>query len=76
MPFREFDTVRVTQLLAPKEVVSSSFAPPLQPAVGDQGSVVDIQPGQIGVEDVDAEGYTRWLAYFAPEELTVISRAQ
>jgi hypothetical protein len=74
MSFCELDTVRVARLLLSTRHVSSSFDPPIQPAVGDEGTVIDIQPGEFGVEDVDRNGYTRWFAYFTAEELTLVHR--
>ena len=74
MSFCEFDTVRVTRLLSPTRYVSSSSDPSILPAVGDEGTVIDIQPGEYGVEDVDRNGYTRWFAYFTAEELTLVHR--
>jgi len=46
----------------------------MQPAVGDEGAVIDVRGGEYGVEDVDEEGNTRWFAYFAPEELALVRR--
>lgn len=74
MSFKEFDIVRIARLASAERYISSSFDPPIQPAVGDEGTVIDIQPGEYGVEDVDHNGYTRWFAYFAAEELTLIQR--
>lgn len=71
--FPEFSTVRIRRLLPGDHHVSSSFSPPCVPHEGEVGAVVDVDGLSIGVECVDATGFTRWFAYFAPEELELVA---
>ena len=69
MSFEELERVRVVKLLSAERDVLGSFDPSPQPRVGEVGTIVDVRHDAYGVECVDREGYTRWLAYFAAEEL-------
>jgi hypothetical protein len=69
MSFEELERVRVVKLLSTERDVLGSFNPSPQPLVGEVGMIVDVRDDAYTVECVDGEGYTRWLADFAAEEL-------
>ena len=75
MAFFIHDSVRVTRLLVRERDVTGSAADPPQPRVGEVGTVVDdVGDGLYLVEQLTADGYTRWLAEFASEELELVDR--
>jgi hypothetical protein len=73
--FQVRDTVRIVRLLvAEREVMGASAAPP-QPHVGETGTVVeDVGEGLYLVEHVTDDGVTVWLAEFFGEELELLDR--
>jgi len=74
LPFAVSDMVRVVRLDEPARYVSGTASVLRQPAVGDEGSVVNVERGVVMVESVDAEGRTVWLADFFAGELELVSR--
>jgi hypothetical protein len=75
----ELDTVRVVQLLTPNRVFDGTESIRRAPRPGDQGAVVHVHhqnsvPVLYTVEAVDPDGHTLWLADFAPEELSLVSK--
>ena len=50
MRFREYDTVRIRTLLGEPKSYNTFGANRRNPRVGDEGIVVDIQPGDAGVD--------------------------
>ena len=76
MAFGINDTVRIARLLVDERDVTGSAAEPPQPRVGEVGTVADdVGDGLYLVEQLTADGYTRWLAEFAGEELELVERA-
>ncbi len=76
MAFAINDSVRIARLLADERDVTGSAAEPPQPRVGEIGTVVDdVGDGLYLVEQLTADGYTRWLAEFESEELELVERA-
>jgi len=76
MSFDINDTVRIVRLLTDERDVTGSAAEPPQPRAGEVGTVVDdVGDGIYLVEQLTADGYTRWLAEFAREELELVDRS-
>ena len=76
MAFGIGDTVRVARLLVDEREVTGSAAEPPQPRVREVGIVVDdVGDGIYLVEQLTADGYTRWLAEFSDDELELVERA-
>lgn len=75
----EHDVVTVTHLATTDRPFEGSDAVARPPAVGDVGTVVGVNdedpPTWCVVECVDDDGYTLWLAQFAPGELKRLWRA-
>ena len=77
MAFGIDDTVRIARLLVDERDVTGSAAEPPQPRVGEIGTVVDdVGDGLYLVEQLTADGYTRWLAEFSHEELELVEREE
>ena len=70
------DTVRLARLITDERDVTGTAAEPPQPRVGEIGTIVDdVGDGLYLVEQLTADGCTRWLAEFASEELQLVERA-
>ncbi len=74
MRFELYDTVRLVRLLTPQRDITGTEAALAQPAVGDQGTIVDVPGDRYLVEDVTPDGGTRWLAEFEAAELDLVAR--
>ncbi|HJU66706.1 MAG TPA: hypothetical protein VJ650_00560 [Gemmatimonadaceae bacterium] len=83
----EFDKVRIVALHGPPEAHVSLAQSTQLPAIGDEGTVVELisenghlnaDPDAHGtrymVENVGPDGGTQWLAEFARNELELVSR--
>jgi len=76
-PFEMFDVVRVARLEIPSRDVDGSGATPLQPRVGETGTIVEVVGDDVYlVERVTDDGRTLWLAEFAESELELVQRAE
>ena len=74
--FDEYDVVRVKKLLMPSRPFSGTEGATRAPQIGDEGAIVFLyDPSLFIIECVDKEGYTVWLADFAPEELELVWKA-
>ena len=76
-PIREYDVVRVTQLLEVARAFTGTASVARPPAVGDVATVChEYQPNDsaapVAVEMVDRDGYTIWLADFERSELELV----
>lgn len=75
---REYDRVRVTQLLTPDRQFDGTEGVRRPPRSGDLASIVhEYLPNDpqaiVAVEKVNARGYTVWLADFSRDELELVS---
>ena len=78
---REYDTVRVVKLTAPRRNFDGTNAVKRPPQVGDVATVChQYDPSDaratVAVEMVDEKGMTLWLADFSPDELELISHSK
>ena len=73
---KEFDCVRIVQLLCLERSYDGTASISRPPAIGDTGAIVHVYQtgdeikGYI-VESIDSEGRTIWLADFLPDELVL-----
>ncbi|HJU65921.1 MAG TPA: hypothetical protein VJ596_09600 [Gemmatimonadaceae bacterium] len=75
MSFELHDTVRIVKLLEPERAVDGSAPAPPQPRVGEVGAVVEcIGRDLYLVENVTADGFTKWMAEFMGAELELVER--
>ena len=75
MTFRELDGVRVARLVVASREVDGATAEPLQPRVGERGTVVECVGDDLYlVERATDDGRTIWLAEFHASELELIER--
>lgn len=75
---REYDLVRIANLLTNDRKFDGSDKVKRAPRVGDIATIVhEYEPndpnGKIIVEKIDDEGYTIWLADFDKDELELVS---
>jgi hypothetical protein len=74
--FKEYDVVKIGQLLLDHRPFEGSKSVSRPPQVGDVGMIVHVGENTSGktyyIEMVDSQGYTIWLADFLPEELLPI----
>lgn len=71
---KDFDTVRVVQLLDSERKYDASQGVMRPPRIGDTGAIVHIYSADdkatgYMVENVAPNGYTIWLADFLPDEI-------
>ena len=76
-PIREYDSVKVTRLLAPGRYFSGTVPVARPPAIGDVATVCrEYEPkdpsARVAVEMVDENGMTIWLADFERSELELV----
>jgi hypothetical protein len=75
---REYDLVRIANLLTNDRKFDGSDKVKRAPRVGDIATIVhEYEPhdpnGKVIVEKIDDEGYTIWLADFDKDELELVS---
>ena len=77
MSLKQYDLVRVRQLLQPPEVYDGWRVNKRPPQIGDVGTIVDVLqargcPDDYIVESSGADGDTVWLGDFSAEELELL----
>ena len=68
----EYSEVRIVRISgnSADRVISSSYAPPFVPQVGETATVVDARvDGRIIVEFGEPDGCARWVAWFREDEV-------
>ena len=68
---KELDCVKIVELLLANRRFDGTEAVKRLPQIGDVGAVVHLDEKFCVVENVDANGYTIWLADFLIEELEI-----
>ncbi|HMS39041.1 MAG TPA: hypothetical protein PKE69_02360 [Pyrinomonadaceae bacterium] len=68
---KELDCVRIVKLLRENRLFDGTESIKRPPRVGDIGTIVHFAENFCIVENVDAEGYTVWLADFSMEEVEI-----
>jgi hypothetical protein len=76
---REYDVVRVRQIVGPARDFSGTQGVSREPRVGDVATICHVYDPEdfrapVAVEMVDEKGMTVWLADFGREELELVSR--
>ena len=77
---KEYDVVRVTQLLKPDRRYDGNAGIKRPPQIGDSGTIVHVPPEPYSewciVECLDKNGFTIWLADFTADELELVVSAK
>ena len=74
MEFKQYDTVRVVEILNPEKARKSGFGL-AAPRVGDVATIIEIYTSPcLGyeLECSDEHGITQWLVAFEPEEIKLV----
>jgi hypothetical protein len=79
MRLSEFDTVRIIRLRPVDRWWDGSADLSRPPEVGDEGTIVHLNDpndpnAPVIVENVDANGYTLWIADLFPDEVELVNR--
>ena len=71
MEFKQYDTVRVINILSQKKMMKAEFDL-VEPKAGDIAAIVEVYTNPIlgyELECVDKDGITQWLVTFEPNEI-------
>jgi len=74
VPFKQYDTVKVIEIINPAKAVKSEFDV-RAPKVGDVAAIVEVySTPHLGyeLECCNEEGITQWLVTFEPSEIHMV----